>query len=448
MKKSLVFIISLLIIGSFLLSACGGTPAPTPAAEQPAPAQAEPAKAEAPAVTEPTEITMMMWGDPAELAVWQQVVADFEAANPTIKVKVDVSDWESYWNKLQTLFAAGTPPDVFAMDGPYYPDWASRGVLLNLQPYIDNSPGFLDGLYEGPLATYKRDDGYYGLPRDFQTIVLYYNKDLFDKAGVAYPTNDWTMEDMRTAAKALTLDTDGDGKFNQWGLGLDLWDMELFWGPAVWGYGGEVISDDRAKTLIGEEKARQAFYLISTMMFEDKSIVDPDTQAQYGGDPFAAGVVAMTTIGHWAVPTYKEAGLNFDVAAMPAGPARRSTTVNSAGFVAAKDGKNPDASWEFIKFALGPSGQTRLTELGFAIPVAKAVAESPVYLKQKSADINHQVFLDATEYAHTKPAFRGYDEWAGVVGDTLGLVWIGDMNIDDALDEIVPAADAILAENQ
>ena len=445
MKKNLVFVISLLIIGSLLLAACGSTP--TPAPQQAAPVQEQaPVKAEAPAA-ESAEITVMMWGDPAELAVWEQVVNDFQTTNPNIKVKVDVSDWDSYWNKLQTLFAAGTPPDVFAMDAPYYPDWASRGVLLNLQPYIDNSPGFLDGLYAGPLATYKRDDGYYGLPRDFQTIVLYYNKDLFDAAGMDYPTNEWTMDDLRAAAKELTLDTNGDGKTDQWGLGVDLWDMELFWGPAVWGFGGEVISDDRTQTLIGEEKARDAFHFISEMMLEDKSIVDPDTQAQYGDDAFAAGVAAMTTIGHWAVPTYKEAELNFDVAAMPAGPAKHSTTVNSAGFVVAKDTANPDASWEFIKFALGPGGQTRLTELGFAIPVAKAVAESPVYLEQDTA-INHQVFLDATEYAHTKPAFRGYDEWAGIVGDTLGLVWIGDMTIDEALDEIVPAADEVLAENQ
>lgn len=80
-------------------------------------------------------------GAPEELAVWQQIVTDFEAANPDIKVKVDVSDWDGYWQKLKTLYAASAPPDVFAMDGPLYPDWQSRGVLLNLQPYIDAAPG-------------------------------------------------------------------------------------------------------------------------------------------------------------------------------------------------------------------------------------------------------------------------------------------------------------------
>src|SRR5262245_2163726 len=83
---------------------------------------------------QPVEIKYMMWGSPEELAVWQTIVDEFQASNPNIHVTVDVSDWESYWNKLQTLFAGGTPPDVFAMDAPLYLDWQSRGVLLNLQP--------------------------------------------------------------------------------------------------------------------------------------------------------------------------------------------------------------------------------------------------------------------------------------------------------------------------
>ena len=154
----------------------------------------------------------MMWGSPEELEVWKAIVADFEAANPNIAVKVEVSDWDSYWNKLKTLYAGGTPPDVFAMDGPLYPDWQSRGVLLNLQPYIDKSPGLLDGLYPNTLAAYQRADGYYGLPRDFQTIVLYYNKDMFDAAGLPYPDESWTLDKLRETAKALTKDNDGDGR--------------------------------------------------------------------------------------------------------------------------------------------------------------------------------------------------------------------------------------------
>lgn len=408
----------------------------------------------APAATETpakaVEVTFMAWGEPEELAVWQQIADEFRAANPNITVKMDVSDWDSYWTKLDTLFAGGTPPDVFAMDAPMFLDWQSRGVLLNLQPDIDATPGFLDGFYEQPLSGYKLADGYYGLPRDFQTIVMYYNKDMFDAAGVEYPKEGWTWEDLREMAKELTVDKNSDGKTDQYGYSCDLWDMELCWGEAIWAYGGDVISSDYTKTLIGEPKAREAWKLFHDMMFVDKSMPDTIAAGEYGYDLFQAGVVAMWPHGHWSMPAYKDVEFQWDVAPMPAGPAGQATSVNSAGFVIAKDSKNPDAAWEFVKFALSQTGQTRLTELGFAIPVLKSVAESPVFLEQdmNGRTINQKVFLDSLEYAHLKPIFRGYTEWSSAIGDGMADIWAGEAELDATLDKAVGDADAVLAEQQ
>jgi len=407
-----------------------------------------PAATETPAKA--VEVTFMAWGEPEELAVWQQIADEFRAANPNITVKMDVSDWDSYWTKLDTLFAGGTPPDVFAMDAPMFLDWQSRGVLLNLQPDIDATLGFLDGFYEQPLSGYKLADGYYGLPRDFQTIVMYYNKDMFDAAGVEYPKEGWTWEDLREMAKELTVDKNSDGKTDQYGYSCDLWDMELCWGEAIWAYGGDVISSDYTKTLIGEPKAREAWKLFHDMMFVDKSMPDTIAAGEYGYDLFQAGVVAMWPHGHWSMPAYKDVEFQWDVAPMPAGPAGQATSVNSAGFVIAKDSKNPDAAWEFVKFALSQTGQTRLTELGFAIPVLKSVAESPVFLEQdmNGRTINQKVFLDSLEYAHLKPIFRGYTEWSSAIGDGMADIWAGEAELDATLDKAVADADAVLTEQQ
>ena len=126
-------ILFVLVIMSLILTGCGG--AKSPAANK-----------------APVEISMMMWGDPAELEVWNQIVADFHQVNQNITVKVEVSDWDSYWTKLKTLLSAGTPPDVFAMDAPLYLDYQSRGVLLNLQPYLDKNPDMLKGVYPQTLG--------------------------------------------------------------------------------------------------------------------------------------------------------------------------------------------------------------------------------------------------------------------------------------------------------
>ena len=414
----------LAVILSLLLTACGGT---TAAAKK-------------------ADITMMMWGEPAELEVWNKIVADFHTANPNITVKVDVSDWESYWTKLKTMLSAGTPPDVFAMDAPLYLDYQSRGVLLNLQPYLDKNPDLLKGVYPQTLEAYKTPDGMYGLPRDFQTIALFYNKDMFDAAGVAYPTADWTYDDLRNAAKALTK-IGSDGKVTQFGFTDDLWDMELIWSEAIWSYGGDVLNADHTKTLIGEPKARETWQLFHDMMFVDKSWPNSTTSDEYGGDPFLAGVAAMTTVGHWVVPGYAEAKFKWDVAPMPKGPAGRATSVNSAGFVVAKDSKSPDAAFAFLKYVLSETAQKRLAELGFACPVLQSVAESDAFLKQ-STPINHKVFLDSLAFAHMKPVFKGYDEWSSAVGDGMAPIWLGDAELGPTLDEVIKAADDVLAKNK
>ncbi len=456
MKRFIIVVLTLAV----LVAACGtpaATPTATPAPTQPAAATQAPEPTKAPEATkapeptqppqpaqEPAEISFMMWGAPEELKVWQQIVDDFQAKNPNIKVNVDVSDWDSYWTKLKTLYAGGTPPDVFAMDAPLYPDWVSRGALLNLQQYIEATPGLLDGLYPNTLEVYQTPEGYFGLPRDFQTIVLFYNKDMFDAAKLPYPTDKWTLDDLRKTAKALTKEVDGK---KQWGFTTDLWDMELFWSENIWAHGGDILNADHTQTLIGEPKARDAWHLLSDMVTVDKSVPNSDEAQEYGGDAFLGGAAAMDTMGHWAVNDRLAAGLNMGVAPIPAGPAGRATSVNSAGFVAAKDGKHPAAAWEFIKYALSEEAQTKLAELGFAIPVLKSVAESPAFLNPK-APLDQKVFLDALSYAHTKPAFKGYDEWATVVGDGLVPVWTGEKPIDDALDEIVPGADEVLAKNK
>ncbi|MBK8046581.1 MAG: extracellular solute-binding protein [Anaerolineales bacterium] len=254
------------------------------------------------------------------------------------------------------------------------------------------------------------------MPRDFQTIVLFYNKDLFDAAGVPYPTDDWTLQDLRDAAKKLTVDSDGDGVMDQWGFSTDLWDMELSSGAALWGNGAEVLNADRTQTLIGEPKARAAWQTISDMVLLDKSIPDPETAAQYG-DAFAAGTAAMTTIGHWVVPEYAKLPFQWDVAAMPAGPEKRATSVNSAGFVLAKDSKNPDAAWKFVEFASSEAGQ-QSDRLGFALcPCSRASPKARPTWTRSRADPPAGL-PGRTDSAQVKPSFRGYDEWATVVGDT------------------------------
>jgi multiple sugar transport system substrate-binding protein len=179
----------------------------------------------------------------------------------------------------------------------------------------------------------------------------------------------------------------------------------------------------------------------------DGSMPSEQELAQYGWDGFLAGVSAMGVSGHWSVPEYSAVTFNWDIAPMPLGPAGRATSVNSAGFVIAKDSPNPDAAWAFVRYAFSDAGQSELARIGLAIPVRSSVAESPAYLEQ-ATPIDHSIYVQALDYARMKPVFRGYEEWSAAVGDALYLIWSGEYSVEDGLAEAVAGGDDALGRNQ
>ena len=150
-------------------------------------------------------ISYSIWGDPQEIKTQQAIVDAFHVANPKITVKVTVSDWEPYWDKLQTSIAGGDAPDVFAMDGPLFPDYQTRDVLLDLKPFIDRDGYDLGQLADQAVADFTTADGQFGLPRDLNVVALYYNKAMFDAAGIPYPDDTWDWAKLTDVAKKLTL---------------------------------------------------------------------------------------------------------------------------------------------------------------------------------------------------------------------------------------------------
>jgi multiple sugar transport system substrate-binding protein len=183
------------------------------------------------------------------------------------------------------------------------------------------------------------------------------------------------------------------------------------------------------------------------MWLVDGSMPTAEQLEQYGWDGFLSGIAAMGFSGHWSVPEYAAAGLNFDVAPLPIGPAGRATGVNSAGFVISRTTANPDAAWQFVEYATSDDGQSELARIGLAIPIREAVAKSDAYLGQ-STKMDHTLFVDALAYAHLKPVFRGYEEWSAAIGDSLTLAWTGEASVEQALAEAVSLGDEALAKNR
>ena len=386
-------------------------------------------------------ISYWIWGDVPEINNQKAIVEAFHAANPKITVKVTVSDWNTYWDKLQIGLAGGDVPDVFAMDGPLFLDYQTRGVLLDLKPYIDSSGYDLGQLADQAVADFTTPDGQYGLPRDLNVVALYYNKTMFDAAAIAYPDDSWDWAKLVDVGKQLTL-RGADGKVSQWGFYTETTDMENYWSSLVWQNGGEVISADHRKTLLGSDAAVGGLQFLQDLIWKDKIMPDA-ALTDVLGDAFEQGQAAMEANGSWLVATHLAANLDFGIAPLPTGPAGQATSINPTGAVVFKSTKSPEAAWEFVKYLASPAAQTKIMALKASLPANKAVLAGPFATSFDGA----QVLADAIAYARIKPSFKGYNDWTAALQEQLDteVYTLPNMTARAAIDAVIADLDAILA---
>lgn len=389
----------------------------------------------------PTTIDFAMWGDATELRNQQKIVDAFMAANPNITVKVTASDWDSYWDKLQVGLAGGDAPDVFLMDGPLFPDYQTRDQLLDLSPYIARD-GFDTGqLVDLAVEDFTAPDGHlYGLPRDLNTIALFYNKTMFDAAGVPYPDATWDWARLVEVATKLT--KSDAGAVPQWGFYTETSDMENYWSSLVWQAGGDILSPDKKTVVIDTDQAAAGIQFLQDLIYTHK--VMPQPVAGGTGDAFENGQAAMEANGSWLVPTHEAAGIDFGVAPLPKGPAGQATSVNPSGVVVYKGTRSPDAAWEFVKCYTGPELQAMIASLKASMPANKQVLAE----QYATSFDGGRTFADALSYAHLKPSFTGYNEFSGMLQEELDTKVFNDRQLSAkaALDEVTPKLQQLLGQ--
>jgi multiple sugar transport system substrate-binding protein len=439
----------LTVIAALALAACGGsTASPSPAATTAAsvaastPAEESAAPSDAGYTGPDATITYSIWGDPAEITSQQAVVDAFHAAVPKITVKVTVSDWDTYWDKLQTGIAGGDAPDVFAMDGPLFPDYQSRDVLLDLKPYIDKTGYDLGQLADQAVGDFTTESGQFGLPRDLNVIALFYNKAMFDAAKVAHPDGTWDWAKFVEVAHELTKDTNGDGKTDQWGFYTETSDMENYWSSLVWQNGGDIIAPDGKTTVLGSDQAVGGIQFLQDLIYKEKVMPEPPLFAETG-DAFEQGQAAMEANGSWLVPTLLAAGIQLGIAPLPKGPSGQATSINPTGAVVFKGTKNPDAAWEFVKYLASPPAQTKLMELKASLPANKEVLAGPYGASFDGA----KVLADAIAYAKIKPSFKGYNDFTTALQTELdeNVFNANNKTVRQAIDDVLPSLNEILA---
>lgn len=401
----------------------------------------------------PVQLEYMMWGRPDELDTVSEYIRQFEKKFPNIKVKI-LHVPQAYDDKLKTLFAAKTPPDVMYVGLERFPSFVNRGVFLNLQPYVnrDNKEFKKEDFFPNLMEIFKYKGELYGIPKDFTPFVLYYNKTLFDKAGINYPNDNWTWKDFLDAAKKLTQDFDGDGK-TEYGFVVETWLAQwLLW---VWQNGGEIMDSSRNKWLLGDpafiEKNAEAIQFLSDLIWKEGVAPKPQVTGDMGfSDMFKTGKIGMCIYGRWMCMDFKNIdpkNFEWDVAVLPK-KLRRASTLAVVCYAIAAQTKHPEASWQLIKFLTGTEGQIAVAESGHAIPSRKSVASSKHFLEAKviPQKINARVFLESVDYARPVPANAHWAEIDERINREMELVFLGKMSAKEAILKMQKDIEKILAK--
>lgn len=352
-----------------------------------------------------------------------EMVEAFEAEHPNIKVDVETIGFDDYFTQMQTRVAGGTAPDCYELNIENFAAYANKGLLAEITG-VDVS-----GLNETTLSAFNVDGKQYGLPESFSNVVLIYNKDLFDQAGVAYPTDDWTQDDVQAAAEKIR--ALGDDIYGIW---QPITYNEFF--KVVAQYGGSLLNEDKtAFTINSPENLKAAQVLVDRVLVSN---VQPNA-VQQGGmgdwDMFMSGRLGMIPTGIWAFQTFTE-GCDFawDIVVEP-GSTQKATHFFSNCVVMNPETQHPEevATWLAWLASSTTSADIRL-EAGWDLPALKDLDALSSYLEVTPPD-NREAVFKSLDYLVMPPVIEDYALMSDIIGQKLAAAAEGSISVQEALDQ-------------
>ncbi len=426
-----------LLITGLIVTACGGgnsTATPIAGDAQPTATLAAgqtPAQQEQTQTEGVTALQLMGWASSeSENLRLQEMVDSFNATNPDIQVTLNqVPDYDT---KLQTSLAGGTPPDVFYVDSLKLPDLVKANALLPIGDQLEN----VDDFYPSLRQAFTVDGVLYCPPKDFSTLALEYNKDLFDQAGVAYPSADWTWDDLKSAAEKLTNKENGV-------VGLAFNPDFARWIAFIYQSGGSVTSEDRSKMTLDSPEVLQAFNYLNDMIAAGTIAQAADLDSGWPGEAFGKQKAAMTMEGNWIVPFLKDQfpDVNYGVAELPQGPKEKATMAFTVCYAVPASAKNPEASIRLVNYLTGAEGMKAWTDLGLAMPTRASLREGWVTQFPEL-----QPFLNGAEYARPWQFFPGFQQVLDSISSGLQQLYTGGVLPEDVLKTASDTGAEVLAK--
>jgi multiple sugar transport system substrate-binding protein len=359
----------------------------------------------------PASVTYTQFsGSGDNLKYLNQMLEAFQKMNPNVKVTIETIGYGEYFTQMQTRVAAGTAPDAYELNYENFVTYAKKGVLMDMNPLFKAAKFDKATLDGNALAAFNADGKQYGLPASFSDVLLFYNKELFDKAKVAYPTDAWTWkEELAAAQKIRALDEKTFGIFQP----IQFWELYKM----VQQNGGSILNNDKTKfTLNTPQNVETLQFMVDRV---NKYNVTP-TEAQLAGmgdwDLFKSGRLGMIVTGIWAFPDFiRDCTFSWDVAVEP-GNTKKATHFFANGIVLKQDGKNAAAAFEWVRFMSASREAAKIrVDAGWELPASTYPDVLDAYLKI-TPPANRKAVFASLKYLVTPPVIEGFNQMTDLIG--------------------------------
>lgn len=376
--------------------------------------------------TNSNALEVMIWDTNQQAGI--QKICDLFTEETGIPVEVQVSDWDSYWTLLEAGASGGALPDVFWMHSNNSQMYMKNDMLLKLDDYIASSDKIdITNYMEEITELYTWEGSYYAIPKDYDTIALWYNKTMFDDAGLSYPDATWTWDDMYNAAVALTKE---DG--SQYGFALNPSNDQDTYYNMVYSMGGYIVSDDKKTSGYDDENTLRAMNYIGSLL--ENATPNATTMSETGTDVmFSSGTVAMITQGSWMLAGFMDNEYlveNADIAILPydAVTGNRASLCNGLGWSASASTDRADDCWKLLEWLGSEKMQLMQAELGITMSAYKGTSEAwanstDVFNLQGYFDVTEESTGDAKNLLVLRPYTYNSTVWSTAAQERLVSAW-------------------------
>lgn len=385
-----------------------------------------------------TVITFGIW-DKNQKPAMDAMVEAYEASHDDVEIDIQLTAYKEYWTKLESSAAGGKAPDVFWVNVLHLDQYLDGGILADITDAVAGSD-INDAFSEVLVNNYVRDDKNYAVPKDFDTNALWYNKNIFDKAGVAYPTDDMTYEDLLAKCQEL-VDAGLDDGVYPFACPVD---FQTWYYQTIYAYGGYVLNEDKTATGYADPKTQEGIQCWIDMIDKGYSPSSSSLSETSADAMFEANQLAMNLAGSYMVPQYSSneaiSGI-IDCVEIPMFNGVEANCINGLGYAVYEGSKNKDAATEFAVWLGSEEAQKIQGETGVVI---SARTDAQEYFAQSKTEYNLAAYTNHVDEAYPLPACPASAELFDVETNWLKQAYAGEISLQEACKGLAEEADALL----